>query len=264
MDCKAQSPNVKETKLAENGNIPRVIHYCWFGGAPLPSSAKKCIASWKKYLPGYEIKEWNEGNFDLHCCRYVEEASNAKKWAFVSDYARFKILYDYGGLYFDTDVEVLKPLDAILARGGFMGVEGYADLDVNPGLGLAVAPGLGLYKELFEAYHTRRFINDDGSMNLKTVVQYTTECLAAHGLTDSCEIQFVAGVYIYPKEYFCPKNYLTGELDITENTYTIHHYSSSWLSGYKRAKIKIYQIARRVLGGRAAESIRNAVKRKKD
>ena len=106
--------------------IPKIIHYCWFGGNPLPKSAIKCIESWKKYLPDYEIKEWNESNFDFSKCAYAREAAEKKKWAFVSDYARFKILYQYGGLYFDTDVEVIKPLDDIIAAGPFMGAENFA------------------------------------------------------------------------------------------------------------------------------------------
>ena len=101
--------------------IPKIIHYCWFGRNPLPDSAKKCIESWRKFFPEYEIKEWNEDNFDVHLIPYVEEAYNAKKYAFVSDYARFWILYFYGGVYFDTDVEVIRPMDDILAKGGFMG-----------------------------------------------------------------------------------------------------------------------------------------------
>ena len=101
--------------------IPKKIHYCWFGRGPLPDLAKKCIASWRKYLPEYEIKEWNEDNFDVHCIPYCSEAYDAGKYAFVSDYARFKILYEYGGLYFDTDVEVIKAMDDIISRGPFMG-----------------------------------------------------------------------------------------------------------------------------------------------
>ena len=128
--------------------IPKVIHYCWFGRNPLPESAKKCINSWRKYLPDYEIKEWNEDNFDVNIIPYTREAYEVKKYAFVSDYARFWILYHHGGLYFDTDVEVIKPLDDIIDRGPFMGVEvgatsGGAPPLVAPGLGLGVNPGLG-------------------------------------------------------------------------------------------------------------------------
>ena len=259
-----ESFGAMETISMKNNKIPKIIHYCWFGGSPLPPLAQRCIASWKKYLPEYEIREWNESNFDVHCCRYAEEAYNAKKWAFVSDYARFKILYDHGGLYFDTDVEVIKPLDGILARGGFMGVESYSDdPNVNPGLGLAVAPGLGLYNELYTAYHSRKFINDDGSMNQKTVVQYTTECLASHGLTNTREIQFVAGIYIYPKEYFCPMDYQTGKVTITNNTYSIHHFAASWVAPHNRARGKIYKTLYRLFGKRAADSIRCVSGRKR-
>lgn len=229
-----------------NEIIPKTIHYCWFGGNPLPELAQKCIASWKKHCPGYEILEWNESNFDVTCCDYVHEAYEAKKWAFVSDYARLKILYEQGGLYFDTDVELIKPLDDIISKGGFMGreedlsqaatpnlclgVTSSLGLGVNPGLGLGVSPGLSLCKELLEAYHSKHFVNKDGSYNLKTIVDYTTEILFKHGLNNTNEIQFVAGVYVYPKEYFCPIDYITGELSITKNTYSIHHYSASWHS----------------------------------
>lgn len=213
-----------------SSNIPKKIHYCWFGGNPLPELAQKCIASWEKFCPDYEIIEWNESNFDVTCYDYVREAYEAKKWAFVSDYARFKILYEHGGLYFDTDVEVIKPLDDIVSKGGFMGREKESALSVAPGLGLGVNPGLALYKELLDAYHSRHFINKDGSYNLKTIVDYTTEILLKHGLKNVNEIQFVAGTYIYPKEYFCPMDYTSGELEITDNTYSIHHYSASWHS----------------------------------
>lgn len=212
--------------------IPKVIHYCWFGGNPLPKLAEKCIASWRKFLPDYSIKRWDESNFDISACDYVREAYRAKKWAFVSDYARFKILYEQGGLYFDTDVEIIKPLDPLLRQGNFMGLEreGGKHMGVNPGLGLSAAPGLELYKELLENYHRRHFINSDGTADLTTVVTYTTEILKKHGLTNSSGIQQVAGIYIYPTEYFCPLDTDTGTLCITKNTYTIHHFMASWCS----------------------------------
>lgn len=120
--------------------IPKKIHYIWFGGNPLPPLAERCIASWEKYMPGYEIVRWDESNFDTDCCDYVREAISVKKWAFASDYARFKILYEHGGVYLDTDVELLKPLDEIIQRGPFMGFE----QDFSSGTAGAVAPGLGL------------------------------------------------------------------------------------------------------------------------
>ena len=140
--------------------IPKIIHYCWFGGNPLSELAQKCISSWKKYFPEYEIKEWNESNFNLQCCDYVKEAYEAKKWAFVSDYARFWILYHEGGLYFDTDVEVIKPIDDIINNGAFMGCErtGNYGLGVNPGLGIGADPGISLYKEILDDYEKSHFI----------------------------------------------------------------------------------------------------------
>lgn len=226
-----------------DNKIPKMIHYCWFGRNPLPELAIKCIESWKKYLPDYEIKEWNESNFDVNIIPYTKEAYQCKKFAFVSDYARFWVLYNYGGLYFDTDVEVIKPLDDIIGRGPFMGCENEAGseattIGVAPGLGLGVNPGLGLYKEILDFYSTIHFINVDGTQNIHTVVEYTTNILVKYGLRDINEIQECAGVLVYPKEYFCPMSFKTKEMHITHNTYTIHHYSGSWLPF--DIKLKLY------------------------
>lgn len=212
--------------------IPKVIHYCWFGRNPLPESALKCIASWRKFFPNYEIKEWNEDNFDVNTIPYTREAYEAKKYAFVSDYARFWILYNFGGLYFDTDVEVIKPMGDIIERGPFMGIEVAAQNggapQVAPGLGLGVNPGLGLYKILLDKYSTLKFRNVDGTLNQKTIVTYNTEVLLEFGLRPINEIQEVAGVWIYPADYFNPLDSLTGKLKTTENTRSIHWYMNSW------------------------------------
>ena len=232
-------------------NIPKIIHYCWFGRGELPPLAKKCISSWRKYLPDYEIREWNENNFDVSEIDYIREAYAAKKYAFVSDYARFKILYEYGGIYFDVDVEVLKPLDDILKRGGFMGLEqdvttGMDETNcVNPGLGLACAPGLGLYKELINLYSNLRFEIAPGVYNEKTVVQYMSETLLKRGLKIKSGIMEFEGLFIYPTEYFCPKSIVTGEINLTENSYTIHHYTASWFSLLKRVRMFLGQVGRR-------------------
>ena len=138
--------------LEDNVNIPKIIHYCWFGGKELPESAKKCIDSWKRFFPDYKIKEWNESNFDINYCDYTKEAYEAKKWAFVSDVARFKILYENGGFYFDTDVEVIKSFDDIISNGAFMGFENDKKCLVNPGLGLGVEAGNQFYKEMLDLY----------------------------------------------------------------------------------------------------------------
>jgi hypothetical protein len=220
--------------------IPKIIHYCWFGHNPLPESAQKCIASWRKFLPNYEIKEWNEDNFDVNIIPYTKEAYAEKKYAFVSDYARFWILYKYGGLYFDTDVEVIKPLDDIIARGPFMGIEVAAKENnypkVAPGLGLGASPMMNLYKLLLDKYETLRFINEDGSHNKKTIVIYNSEVLQEQGLLPVNVLQKVAGVYIYPADFFNPLDSLTGKLELTENTRSIHWYMNSWSDNGKLYK----------------------------
>ena len=214
--------------VKNNNEIPKIIHYCWFGENPLPELAQKCIASWKKYLPDYEIKEWNEENYDVRKIPYTAQAYDAKKYAFVSDYARFDILYQYGGLYFDTDVEVIKPLDEILKRGAFAGVESAGALAA--GLGLASPAASPIYKEILDSYKNSSFIRNDGSMDLTTVVTRVSDIFKKHGFTDKNEIQKVDGITVYPSDYFCPKDYVSGNINITQNTYTVHWYDGSWLS----------------------------------
>ncbi|GMO37881.1 MAG: glycosyltransferase [Termitinemataceae bacterium] len=208
--------------------IPKIIHYCWFGGNQLPELALNCIASWKKYFPDFEIKEWNESNYNVHKIAYTSEAYNAKKYAFVSDYARFDILYQYGGIYFDTDVEVIKSFDDILQNGGFMGLESVGK--VAAGLGIGCNAGLGICYQVLEFYATLHFLNKDSSYNLKTIVEYVSEILIKNGLKKENAIQVLNGVIVYPIEYFAPKSFITGKLEITKNTYSIHHYHDSWAS----------------------------------
>ena len=256
--------------------ISKIIHYCWFGGNPLPESAKKCIASWRKFLPDYEIWQWSEGElvssdanansltpalpnregdnkgeggklydkilpFDVNIIPYTQQAYEAKKYAFVSDYARFWILYKYGGLYFDTDVEIIKPMNDIIERGPFMGVEKRAYVPapknvklelltgVNPGLGLGAEAGLPIYKELLDSYKQKLFFDSDGNKIEGTIVSYTTEVLYHYGLRNSTVVQQIAGLYIYPEDVFCPMDSTTGITTITSNTVSIHHYDCSWL-----------------------------------
>lgn len=214
--------------------IPKIIHYCWFGGNPLPDLAKKCIDSWKKFCPDYEIIEWNELNYDVTKCAYLKEAYHAKKWAFVSDYARFDILYNYGGLYFDTDVELIESIEDIVSEGPFMGCEPtnlqkekYGVGSIASGLGIGSPAHLSFYKEILTSYETDHFILKDGSYNLKTVVHRVSEIIGDFDYSKN-EIQVVKGIRIYPADYFCPLDYYTGELNITSNTRSIHHYTASW------------------------------------
>ncbi len=239
--------------------LQRSIHYCWFGGNPLPKSAIKCINSWKKFFPDYEIKEWNESNYDVRKIPYIAEAYDAKKYAFVSDYARFDILYQYGGVYFDTDVEVIKPFDDILVKGPFMGCEidgGDKEINVAPGLGIAANPGMGIYKDILDFYLTQHFLNTDGTINTETVVKKTTKLLIEHGLKDIKGIQEVDGITIYPKEYFNPLHDSTGVLSITDNTYSIHWYSKTWLNPKAKLRSKLTRPFHRIFGDDCFERFR--------
>lgn len=242
-----------------NSDIPKVIHYCWFGGKPKPELAKKCIDSWKKYCPDYKIIEWNESNFDIELCKYVKEAYKEKRWAFVSDYARFWILYNHGGIYMDTDVELIKSIDDIVEAGTYMGCEpAMRDMNgrtlnslkylVNPGLGLAAPAGHLFLKEIIENYNTRSFYKTSGELDLTTVVQTTTNLLLKYGYKGSNKLKNVANINIYPSDFFCPKNYFSGELCITSNTKSIHHYSASWQSDKERKQLEVLQKFNAIFG----------------
>ena len=231
--------------------IPKIIHYCWFGRNPLPESAQKCIASWRKFFPDYEIKEWNEDNFDVNMIQYTKDAYEAKKYAFVSDYARFWILYKYGGLYFDTDVEVIKPMDDIIERGPFMGIEKAFSLDlppmIAPGLGLGAAPGMEIFQRILDGFHQMDFYTKDGAYNPYTMIPMVTELFTSLGFKGTGEVEYVADTYIYPQEYFNPFDDMTGKLNITPNTYSIHWYSKTWTDKSSR-QIWFSRLLHRIFG----------------
>lgn len=230
--------------------IPKTIHYCWFGRNPLPSSARKCIASWKKYLPDYEIKEWNEDNFDVNCIPYTRDAYTAKKYAFVSDYARFWILYHYGGVYFDTDVEVIRPMNDIIAKGPFMGWEKPGSTGVYsiaPGLGLAANKEQPLYQEILDGFEDLTFYNEKGEINKYTMIPFITDLLTQKGLKKDGSLQVINDVILYPSEFLCPLEYFTGKVTITDNTYAIHWYTMTWLPQTTVWRFKLMRLIRRFL-----------------
>ena len=216
--------------------IPKKIHYCWFGKNPLPEMAKNCIASWKKYCPDYEIIEWNEENFDVNCCAYSAEAYASKKWAFVSDVARLYALVTEGGIYMDTDVEVLKPLDDVLCYEAISGFECY---DRIPTGLMACEKDHPFFRELLNEYDTAHFIKSDGEMDLTTNVTRITNACLKHGLVLNNTLQTVNGFTLFPSDYFCPKDFETKVLTITDNTYTIHHFDGSWLPEEERYALQI-------------------------
>ena len=248
--------------------IPHIIHYCWFGRNPLPESAKRYIESWRRHFPDYEIKEWNEDNFDVSSIAYTRDAYEAGKYAFVSDYARFWILYHHGGVYFDTDVEVIRPMDDIIDQGAFMGFEldnvNDADsvLAIAPGLGLGAEKGNALYAEILRGFEQLSFYRPDGSRNNFTMIPMVTKMLQDRGLVLRDEQQTIEGITIYPNEYFNPFDDITGVLRKTPNTRSIHWYAKTWADDSSPWKVNIKRWLRRTLGTGFVGRIKRLLKHK--
>ena len=222
------------------GKIPKIIHYCWVGGKPKPKSVLYCIESWKKYCPDYEIKEWNETNYDFSKNAYMKQAYETKKWGFVPDYARLDIIYQYGGIYLDTDVEVIKNLNPLLDNKSFFGFEdtGENEYFVACGLGFGAQAGNSLIKDLRDYYDNISFFNEDSSLNLTPAPRHNMKVFLKHGVKMNNEYQRVEENVIYPSEYFCPKIFKTGATHKTKNTYSIHQFDASWIDVKIREDIK--------------------------
>lgn len=241
--------------------IPKIIHYIWVGGKPLTPLAKKCIKSWKKFCPDYEIKRWDESNFNVFENEYCKEAYNAKKWAFVSDYIRLKVLNDYGGIYMDTDVEVVKSLDSYLSNPAFSGFEN--DTMIPTGI-IAAEKGNLWIANLLKFYDEAKFILEDGSFNLTTnvtTITNTTKKMYPDIQLNNTFQQFESVVF-YPKDYFCPIDFITKELRKTANTHTIHWFAGSWVPKPKlgvRIKNKLKNLAIKLLGRERAYKIKNKI-----
>lgn len=218
--------------------IPKIIHYCWFGGNPLPELAKKCIASWKKYCPDYEIIEWNETNYDVNKCAYMKEAYQAQKWGFVPDYARFDIIYSHGGIYLDVDVEIIRSIDDFLKNKAFMGFE--SESYVNPGLIIGGEKGNKEIERIMCWYENHHFLKESGEIDLTASPAIVSGILEEIGLRKEQSVQLLNGsLTIYPKDFFCPMDYDTGYLDITNNTASIHHFYGSWLTPRKKKWLQL-------------------------
>lgn len=205
--------------------IPKIIHYCWFGGSPLPKDVQKCIESWRKYCPDFEIIEWNEKNFDYTQYRFSNEAYKVKEWAFVSDVARLHAVYEYGGIYLDTDVEVIKSLDNLLHLSGFVGAEDM--YDINTGVGFGAEKGHKIIRENLLEYKDMPFLLNGFSLRT-TCVELTTAILRRHGYKKADKVQVIEGISIFPSEFFSPLSLSTHRLKVTENTYSIHYYTANW------------------------------------
>lgn len=217
-------------------SIPKIIHYCWFGGGEFSDLMKECMESWKIFCPDYEIIEWNESNVDLSKCPYAQEALVNKKWSYVSDYVRNYVIYTYGGIYLDTDVMLKKSLDPLLEHEAYAGWEEGA---VNTGLGFGAEKNNEIVKEFISDYFTLNFFCDDGSVNGIIQPELTTKVLLNHGMENRDDIiQQVDSFTIYPREYFCPYDIRIEKLKVTPNSYSIHYYSASWYTDEQKAEHK--------------------------
>ena len=203
--------------------------------------AERCIKSWREHCPDYSIVRWDESNFDVSQNQYCREAYELGKWAFVSDYARLWVLVHEGGIYMDTDVELTKSLDPFLGETAFSGFESVGS--VQTGL-MASQNGFPLFEKMLSDYEFRSFILPDGTLNTTTNVEYITEMCVRNGLILNGKKQTVADFTLFPQEYFCPKNYISKELEVTPNTYAIHHFDGSWLP----EELRLYHSNKELLG----------------
>lgn len=232
--------------------IPKIIHYCWFGGNPFSKMEKECIESWKKFCPDYKIIQWNENNFDFSACEYAKTAYENKNWAFVSDYVRNVVVYEYGGIYLDTDVKLIKSLDDLLELNAYAGIED--PWTVNTGIGFGAEKHNLIVKEFVEAYDSLNFFNNDGTVNSIIEPKIITDILVNHGFElYKNEIQHVESFTIFPIDYFCPYDIRINKMKITQNTYSIHYYNASWYTEEQKRERKILTRRRklqRIIGKR--------------
>lgn len=225
--------------------IPKKIQYCWFGQGKMPVLAEKCIESWRTYCPDYEIIEWNEDNFNINCCSYVKEAYENRKFAFVTDYARLYILYTQGGIYMDTDVEVIKRLDEFLHNKAFSGFE--SKTAIPTGI-MAAEKGFPLYEHLLSYYNNRHFISRAGCPDTTTNVTIITSMLTERGFVPNGKYQVIDDFVLYPRDYFCPFDNATGVLHQSPNTAVIHWFNKSWVPQKQRIRSKITRVFHRIFG----------------
>ena len=255
--------------------IPKIIHYCWFGKAPKPPLAQRCFSSWKKYCPDYEIREWNEDNFDLSDVPpYVRQAYEAGRWAFVTDYVRLWALTKVGGVYLDTDVELVKPLDPFLRHEAFAGFESPTHVQTAV---LGCQPGFPLFREFLEHYDHAQFQKADGTQDTTTNVEVFTNLCMAHGLTANGLFQLVDGLAVYPCVFFCPIDYQTGKMKKTRKTTAIHWFSGSWHTEEELREMEAerirqrkekasgfrYALGKAVFGDTGYERLKNLLRRKR-
>ncbi|MBE6677735.1 MAG: glycosyl transferase [Ruminococcaceae bacterium] len=236
------------------------IHYCWFGGAEKSALIKKCINSWAKHFPDFEIVEWNESNYNVNKNLYSSQAYEAKKYAYVSDVARFDILYEQGGLYFDTDVEVIKPFGELLMDEAFSALE--TENFIAPGLVMwCKNPGNPIIKEMVDYYNTNPYLDENGNKISGTVCSIFTDIMRKYGFKDGNDLKRLDGFVIYPIDYFCPYDDATGKLTKTKNTYAIHWYAKSWMSKKTVLRVKITRVIHRIFGKNSLKFLKRRKKK---
>lgn len=229
----------KKHELLPNQNrksIPKTIHYCWFGNSEMPEFIKTCIASWKKYCPDYEIVEWNESNYDVRKNKYMKQAYVSGKYGYVPDYARIDILHEYGGIYLDTDVEIIKSFDDLLTLGAFTSFEEYPLL--NFGSGSGAVKGFRILEEILDFRDKYEFLNSDGSINKLSCGFFETIPFRKYGIDLDGHTQGVAGMTILSSDFFNVKSSITGRINTTDNTHSIHHFNWSWVDENRMAEIR--------------------------
>lgn len=235
--------------------IPKIIHYCWFGGKDKPEVIKKYINSWKEKLKEYEIKEWNENNFDISSNIFVKQAYESGKYAFVSDYVRVYVLYHYGGIYMDTDVEVKQPFsNEILDNDSFWGFEEKNYIATST---IGTKKGNKLIKRFLDSYDGKKFIKEDGQIDKLTNVVIASNIIEGIGIRLDGTYQRIDGICtVYPQEYFSPYDYINCYSKETKNTYTIHHFYKSWLPYKEKIKENIKKIISMIIGGHRVAQLR--------
>lgn len=227
-------------------SIPKIIHYCWFGGNEKPSKIKKCIESWKKFMPEFDIIEWNESNFDINALQYTKQAYEMKKYAFVSDVARLKALSMYGGIYFDTDVEVFKNFTPLLDERCILGFEEEEYIATSM---MAVEPNNNLINSFLKIYDNIPFLDEKGNIIEGTNVSKLTDLLIKKGLKrENIYQKLDDNISIYPKEYFSPYVYPYGIYQITDNSYCVHHFFVSWQSKTVLLKRYLKRVIAKLIG----------------
>lgn len=236
-------------------SIPKKIHYCWFGGNPLPENLNKYIASWKQYLPDYEIIEWNESNFDIGECAFVKAAYEAKKYAFVSDYARLSALYHHGGIYLDVDIQVMKPLEEDLLN--YDGIFCFESEEKVMTAFMAVSKGNAIIEEFLKGYDGKVF--DPEHLAPNTVI--LTELLKSHGLEINGQIQQIGNYMVFSNEYFNGFDLTNSTYCISDNTYMVHHFLGSWCSPKEKFLFDLQKKVRAVFGQKGYDILKKIKKK---